>query len=60
MKKQYTVGIIAGDGIGRDMIRAARLVLSAVNDTDEPMRKLFFEMAAKRVNATHARLRSLH
>ena len=31
MKKNYTIGIIPGDGIGRDAIGAARIVLDAVN-----------------------------
>jgi isocitrate/isopropylmalate dehydrogenase len=32
MKKRYTIGVIPGDGIGRDVIKAARLVLDAVNE----------------------------
>jgi len=32
MKKRYKVGIIPGDGIGREVIRAASTVLEAVND----------------------------
>lgn len=35
MKKQYRIGIIPGDGIGRDVIRAAMIVLEAVNHTAE-------------------------
>ena len=31
-KKKYRVGIIPGDGIGRDVIRAATIVLETVND----------------------------
>jgi len=31
VKKNYTIGIIPGDGIGRDAIGAARIVLDAVN-----------------------------
>jgi len=31
MKKKYKIGIIPGDGIGRDAIAAARIVLDAVN-----------------------------
>lgn len=30
-KKTYRIGIIPGDGIGRDVIKAARLVLEAIN-----------------------------
>ena len=33
MKKEYRIGIIPGDGIGRDVIRAAEIVLQAVNDS---------------------------
>lgn len=32
-KKQYRIGIIPGDGIGRDVIRAAQIVLDAINET---------------------------
>ena len=32
MKKTYKIGIIPGDGIGRDVIKAARIVLDAVNE----------------------------
>jgi isocitrate/isopropylmalate dehydrogenase len=32
MKRRYTIGIIPGEGIGRDVIRAARRVLVAVNE----------------------------
>ena len=32
MKKKYKIGVIPGDGIGRDVIKAARIVLDAVND----------------------------
>jgi len=35
MKKRYRVGIIPGDGIGRDVVRAAMIVLDAVNDAAE-------------------------
>ena len=34
-KKQYRIGIIPGDGIGRDVIKAARIVLDAINETSE-------------------------
>jgi isocitrate dehydrogenase (NAD+) len=32
LKKQYKIGIIPGDGIGRDVVRAATIVLERVND----------------------------
>jgi len=32
VKKKYKIGIIPGDGIGRDVIKAARIVLDAVNE----------------------------
>ena len=32
MKKTYKIGIIPGDGIGRDVIKAAQIVLNAVNE----------------------------
>ena len=32
MKKKYKIGIIPGDGIGRDVIKAAQIVLDAVNE----------------------------
>ena len=35
MKKRYRIGIIPGDGIGRDVVRAAMIVLDAVNDLAE-------------------------
>ena len=33
MKKKYKIGVIPGDGIGRDAIRAAQIVLDTVNET---------------------------
>ena len=33
MKKKYIIGVIPGDGIGRDVIKAARIVLDKVNQT---------------------------
>ncbi len=35
MKKKYKIGVIPGDGIGRDVIKAARILLDTVNDTAE-------------------------
>ncbi|MDD1750564.1 MAG: isocitrate/isopropylmalate dehydrogenase family protein [Methanothrix sp.] len=32
MTKQYTIAVIPGDGIGRDVVKAARIVVDAVND----------------------------
>jgi isocitrate dehydrogenase (NAD+) len=46
MKKQYKVGIIPGDGIGRDVIRAATTVLEAVNDVAEGFSLQFLRMEA--------------
>ena len=44
MKKEYKIGIIPGDGIGRDVVRAARMVLDAVNDSAEEFSLNFREM----------------
>ena len=35
MTKQYTIAVIPGDGIGRDVIKAAKIVVDAVNDVSE-------------------------
>jgi isocitrate/isopropylmalate dehydrogenase len=35
MKKQYQIAVIPCDGIGKDVIHAAMIVLNAVNDTSE-------------------------
>lgn len=32
-EKQYSIGIIPGDGIGRDVIKATMIVLDAINDS---------------------------
>lgn len=32
MKKRYRIGVIPGDGIGRDVIKAAQIVLDTVNE----------------------------
>ncbi len=34
-KKRYRIGIIPGDGIGRDVIKAARIVLDAIHETSQ-------------------------
>lgn len=34
-KKRYRIGIIPGDGIGRDVIRAAQIVLDTINETSD-------------------------
>ena len=44
MKKQYIIGVIPGDGIGRDVIKAAQIVLDAVNDTATTFRMEFRRM----------------
>jgi isocitrate/isopropylmalate dehydrogenase len=44
MKKRYRVGIIPGDGIGRDVVRAAMIVLDAVNDAAEKFALEFRKM----------------
>ncbi len=43
-KKQYRIGIIPGDGIGRDVIRAAQIVLDAVNETSKTFTMDFKKM----------------
>lgn len=35
MTKQYTIAVIPGDGIGRDVIKAAMIVVNAVKDTTQ-------------------------
>lgn len=45
MKKRYTIGMIPGDGIGRDVIRAARLVIQAVQEVSDAFTLEFLEMA---------------
>lgn len=44
MGKQYKIGIIPGDGIGRDAIRAAQIVLDTINDTAMDFSMKFFPM----------------
>jgi isocitrate/isopropylmalate dehydrogenase len=34
-RKRYKIGIIPGDGIGRDVIKAAKIVIEAVQDVSE-------------------------
>ena len=36
MKKKYRIGVIPGDGIGRDVIKAAQVVLDAVDESHGP------------------------
>ncbi len=43
-KKKYRIGIIPGDGIGRDVIRAARIVLDAVNEVADTFEMEFMRM----------------
>jgi isocitrate/isopropylmalate dehydrogenase len=49
MKKRYRIGVIPGDGIGRDVIKAAQIVLDAVNETATT-----FEMAFRRMDTGDA------
>ena len=44
MKKKYIIGIIPGDGIGRDVIKAARIVLDTVNEVARTFELEFVEM----------------
>ncbi len=44
MKKNYTIGIIPGDGIGRDVIKAAQIVLDAVNEVSGEFSLDFLKM----------------
>lgn len=44
MKKKYLIGIIPGDGIGRDVIRAAQLVLDRINDLSKDFSLEFIRM----------------
>jgi isocitrate/isopropylmalate dehydrogenase len=44
MKKKYIIGVIPGDGIGRDVIRAARIVLDTVNETSRAFELEFLDM----------------
>ncbi len=44
MKKKYKIGVIPGDGIGRDVIRAAQIVLDTVNETSGEFSLDFLKM----------------
>jgi 3-isopropylmalate dehydrogenase len=44
MKKKYKIGIIPGDGIGRDVIKAAQIILDTVNDVAETFALDFMKM----------------
>ncbi len=44
MKRKYKVGVIPGDGIGRDVIRAAQVVLDTVNEVSEDISLEFLKM----------------
>jgi len=46
MKKTYRIGIIPGDGIGRDVVRAATAVLERVNEVAETFSLEFRKMDA--------------
>lgn len=43
-KKTYHIGIIPGDGIGRDVIKAAQIVLDAINGTSKTFTMDFTRM----------------
>jgi isocitrate/isopropylmalate dehydrogenase len=44
MQKKYRIGVIPGDGIGRDVIKAARIVLDTVNEVSNEFSLEFREM----------------
>ena len=44
MLKEYKIGIIPGDGIGRDAVRAAQIVLDTINDLAPGFRLEFKQM----------------
>ena len=44
MKKKYKIGVIPGDGIGRDVIKAAQIVLDAVNEVSKEFSLEFHKM----------------
>jgi isocitrate/isopropylmalate dehydrogenase len=44
VKRQYRIGIIPGDGIGRDVVRAATAVLERVNEVAEDFSLVFRKM----------------
>ena len=44
MKTKYKIGIIPGDGIGRDVIKAAQIVLDAVNEGSKTFSLDFLRM----------------
>ncbi len=46
MKKTYRIGIIPGDGIGRDVVGATMIVLERLNDLSETFRMDFTPMDA--------------
>jgi 3-isopropylmalate dehydrogenase len=44
LKKRFKIGVIPGDGIGRDVIKAAQILLDTVNDTAEDFSMDFLRM----------------
>ncbi len=44
MRKEYKIGIISGDGIGRDVVEAAQSVLATLNGMSEEFSLAFFKM----------------
>jgi 3-isopropylmalate dehydrogenase len=46
MPKEYTIGIIPGDGIGRDAVKAAQIVLDTINDLATGFTLVFKQMTS--------------
>jgi len=44
MKKKYKIGVIPGDGIGRDVIKGAQIVLDTVNEVSKDFTLEFLRM----------------
>jgi isocitrate/isopropylmalate dehydrogenase len=44
MKRNYKIGVIPGDGIGRDVIKAAQMVLDTVNEVSKDLSLEFLKM----------------
>jgi isocitrate/isopropylmalate dehydrogenase len=44
MKKKYKIGVIPGDGIGRDVIKAAQIVLDTINEAAGTFELQFLKM----------------
>jgi isocitrate/isopropylmalate dehydrogenase len=50
-KRELTIGVIPGDGIGRDVTRAARIVLERINSVESGLHMSFLDMQAGEVPA---------